>query len=82
MMTRTVTFKFVESNGLENSYMVPIDKPVRLGMLEYKAYSDEACTVEWEEASMDDNGFYPDEVIYLKRDAESDAHDGSGETEE
>ncbi len=67
MMTRTVTFKFPESNGLEASYVVPLNKPVQLALLEYSAYTDEACTTVWEETPADDNGFYEDEVIYLKR---------------
>ena len=66
-MTRTVTFKILEGKGLENSYLVPVDKPVQLALMEYKAYTDEACTTEWEEKA-DDSGMYTDEVIYLKRD--------------
>ncbi|MGN0390661.1 MAG: hypothetical protein ACI4L2_07585 [Wujia sp.] len=71
MMSRNVTFKFPESNGLENTYIVPIDKPVQLALLEYGAYSDEACTTVWEETPADSNGFYADEVIYLKRSVDS-----------
>lgn len=67
MITRTVTFKTMEGKGLESSYTVPVDKPVQLALLEYKAYTDEACTTEWEEKA-DDSGMYTDEVIYLKRD--------------
>ena len=67
MMTRTVTFKFPDSNGLETSYIVPMNKPVQLGLLEYGAYSDEDCTTIWEETPADSNGFYADETIYLKR---------------
>ena len=70
MMTREVVFKFVDSDGLQTSYTVPINKPVQLALLEYKAYMDEECTVEWEESDTDDNGFFPDETIYLKRSAE------------
>lgn len=66
MMTRTVTFKILEGNGLESSYMVPVSKPVQLALLEYIAYSDEACTTVWEEM-VPENGVYEDEVIYLKR---------------
>ena len=66
MMTRTVTFKILEGKGLESSYTVPVDKPVQLALLEYKAYTDEACTTTWEETA-DDSGMYTDEVIYLKR---------------
>lgn len=68
MITRTVTFKTMEGKGLESSYTVPVDKPVQLALLEYKAYSDEACTTSWEETAADDNGLYGDETIYLKRD--------------
>ena len=67
MMTRTITFKIQEGKGLESSYNVPVDRPIQLGLMEYKAYTDEACTTEWEETSADESGMYTDEVIYLKR---------------
>ena len=77
MMTRTVTFKILEGKGLESSYTVPVDKPVQLALLEYKAYTDEACTTTWEETA-DDSGMYTDEVIYLKREG-ADTTEGTTE---
>ena len=76
-MTRTVTFKILEGKGLESSYTVPVDKPVQLALLEYKAYTDEACTTTWEETA-DDSGMYTDEVIYLKREG-ADTTEGTTE---
>ena len=67
VLTRTVTCKVLEGNGLESTYNVPIDKPVKLGLMEYSAYSDEACTTIWTETALESNGMYTDEVIYLKR---------------
>lgn len=67
MMTRTVTFEILEGNGLTSSYTVPLDKPVQLGLLEYSAYKDEACTTVWEETESENEGMFEDEVIYLKR---------------
>ena len=59
------------------SYTVPVDKPVQLALLEYKAYTDEACTTTWEETA-DDSGMYTDEVIYLKREG-ADTTEGTTE---
>ncbi len=73
MLNRTVTFQIQEGKGISSSYDVPADKPVQLALMEYKAYTDEACTKTWEETEAE-NGIYPDETIYLKR-------DNSGETE-
>ena len=73
MLNRTVTFQIQEGKGISSSYDDPADKPVQLALMEYKAYTDEACTKTWEETEAE-NGIYPDETIYLKR-------DNSGETE-
>lgn len=80
MMNRTVTFQIQEGKGISSSYTVPVDKPVQLALLEYKAYSDEACTTTWEESEAE-NGMYGDETIYLKRDA-ADTDSTSESTEE
>ena len=66
MMNRTITIKYPESAGLEYVYEMPINLPLTLRMLEYQAYSDEACTTVWTEEA-DSQGFFKDEVIYLKK---------------
>lgn len=76
---RTVIFHVLEGKGLENSYLIPADIPVQLALLEYKAYTDEACTTIWKEA-VDDTGAYTDEVIYLKREDADTTEETTEET--
>lgn len=63
---RIVTCVYPETAGLKYTYVVPTTSPVDLKLLEYRAYTDEACTDPWVEVMPDSKGNYPDEVIYLK----------------
>ena len=46
---------------------MPKRYPVLLDLYQYKAYSDEACSVPWDDSSLDADGNYVDSIIYLKK---------------
>lgn len=65
--TRTIQVIYPDGDGLGNIYIVPKRYPVLLDLYQYKAYSDEDCSVPWGDSSLDADGNYVDSIIYLKK---------------
>lgn len=64
---RTVTVKYVDGEELDMPYYTPVDCPIELSTVEYTAYSDQACTLEWTEVEPNEDGVYTDVTIYMKK---------------
>ena len=64
---RTINVIYVEGEQIDLPFYTPLDIPVELGLIEYEAYSDEACTTLWKEVEPDENGVYMDVTIYMKK---------------
>ncbi len=65
--TRLITIKYPNKDGFDMVYQVPADYPVNLGLFEYSAYLDEACTEKWVMDYSVLPGDFTDEIIYLKK---------------
>lgn len=64
---RTITITYVDSDEMDMTYYTPVDIPVELSMIEYQAYSDQACTTTWSEVEPNEDGAYMDVTIYMKK---------------
>ncbi len=64
---RTITITYVDSDEMDMTYYTPLDVPVKLSMVEYQAYSDQACTTIWSEVEPNEDGVYMDVTIYMKK---------------
>ena len=64
---RNIEVIYADGDGLGYFYEVPKNSPIDIRLTEYKAYLDEACTIEWQESDADAEGGYGDETIYLKK---------------
>lgn len=64
---RTVTITYVDSDEMDMTYYTPLDVGIELSMMEYEAYSDQACTTVWVESEPDESGVYKDVTIYMKK---------------
>ncbi len=64
---RTVMIKYPDGEELDMGYYLPVSCPLQLRLMDYTAYSDEACTVVWEEAAMTAEGTYGDVTIYMRK---------------
>lgn len=64
---RTITFTYVNEDQIDMTYYTPLNVPIELSLMEYVAYSDQECTVEWALDEPGEDGVYKDVTIYLKK---------------
>ena len=67
IQTIDVNSTYIDGYQYYMPYYKPVDVPVEISTLEYDAYSDEACTIQWSEVAPDENGVYKDVTIYMKK---------------
>ncbi len=65
---RTVMVKYPDGEEIDMGYYLPVSCPLKLKLMDYTAYADEACTIVWEEGEMTAEGTYGDVTIYMKKD--------------
>lgn len=65
-LTREIKVVYKDGSVPEYTYYVAPEYPIDITVLEHTAYSDESCTLPWEEAHPQD-GVYKDIAIYLKQ---------------
>ena len=57
----------MNEDQIDMTYYTPLNVPIELSLMEYVAYSDQECTVEWALDEPGEDGVYKDVTIYLKK---------------